>query len=55
MSGTIIVTGGDSRYFPLMREMILSIRTKPEGASLPIGVSRTAWVEPLEVMVLPAI
>jgi len=37
-SASIIVTGGDSRYFPLMREMIASVRAKPEGATVDLGV-----------------
>jgi hypothetical protein len=35
---TILVTGSDSRYFPLMREMIASVRAKPESASVDLGV-----------------
>lgn len=38
MPGTIIVTGGDTVYFPLMREMIASVRDKPEGRDMAIGV-----------------
>ena len=35
---SIVVTGGDSRYFPLMREAILSVRSKPQGQSVDLGV-----------------
>ncbi len=37
-SGSIIITGGDSRYFPLMREMIASVRARPECAAVDLGV-----------------
>lgn len=38
MSRVVLVTGSDSRYFPLMREMILSVRNKHEGRDVDIGV-----------------
>lgn len=38
MAPTIVVTGSDSRYFPLMRETILSVRAKPEGYAVDLGV-----------------
>jgi hypothetical protein len=38
MSRAILVTGSDSRYFPLMRETILSIRAKPESRQADLGV-----------------
>jgi hypothetical protein len=38
MSRAILITGSDSRYFPLMRETILSIRAKPEGRDVHLGV-----------------
>jgi hypothetical protein len=38
MPKTIIITGGDSRYFPLMQGCVLSVREKPEGAAIPIGI-----------------
>jgi len=37
-SDSVIVTGGDSRYFPLLREMIASVRAKPESATVDLGV-----------------
>jgi hypothetical protein len=37
-ASSIIVTGSDSGYFPLMRELIASIRSKPEGAGIALGV-----------------
>lgn len=37
-SDTIIVTGADQRYAPLMREMILSLRSHPKSASVDLGV-----------------
>src|SRR5262245_24477855 len=38
MPRAILVTGSDSRYFPLMRGMILSVLAKPEGRHVDIGV-----------------
>ena len=38
MPRAIIVTGGDTVYFPLMREMIASVRARPEGREIAIGV-----------------
>lgn len=38
MTSVIIVTGGDAVYFPLLREMIASVRAKPEGREIAIGV-----------------
>jgi hypothetical protein len=38
MSRAILVTGSDSRYFPLMRETILSVRAKPESRDVDLGV-----------------
>lgn len=37
-AGSIVVTGGDSAYFPLMRELIQSLQAKPESASVTLGV-----------------
>jgi hypothetical protein len=34
----VIVSAADSGYFPLLRDLILSIRDKPEGAGAPIGI-----------------
>jgi len=34
----VIVSGADSGYFPLLRDLVLSIRDKPAGAAAPIGV-----------------
>jgi hypothetical protein len=34
----VIVSGADSGYFPLLRDLVLSIRDKPEGAAAPIGI-----------------
>jgi hypothetical protein len=34
----IIVSGADSGYFPLLRDLVLSIREKPAGEAAPIGV-----------------
>lgn len=34
----IIVTGGDSRYYPLFRELMESIRAFPQGRHCPIGI-----------------
>lgn len=38
MADAIVVTGSDSRYFPLMRETILSLRAKPESSGVALGV-----------------
>jgi len=38
MSRAILVTGSDSRYFPLMQEAIRSVRDKSEGAGIDLGV-----------------
>jgi hypothetical protein len=38
MSRAILITGSDSRYFPLMRETILSVRAKPESNDVDLGV-----------------
>ena len=38
MARAILVTGGDTVYFPLMHEMIQSVRAKPEGATVDIGL-----------------
>jgi len=37
-SNTIIITGADSRYAPLMREMICSVRRFPQSARIDLGV-----------------
>ncbi|MEZ5817022.1 MAG: hypothetical protein R3D44_08060 [Hyphomicrobiaceae bacterium] len=37
-SDTIVVTGADARYSPLMREMIASLLTHPESAAIDLGV-----------------
>ncbi|MGE0769259.1 MAG: hypothetical protein AB7L90_22670 [Hyphomicrobiaceae bacterium] len=37
-SDTIIITGADSRYAPLMRELILSLRKFPRSAEYDLGV-----------------
>jgi hypothetical protein len=37
-SDTIIITGADSRYAPLMREMIRSLRRFPQSAHIDLGV-----------------
>ncbi len=34
----VIVSGADSGYFPLLRDLVLSIRDKPAGAAAPLGV-----------------
>ncbi len=34
----IVITGGDAAYFELMRGCVASIRDKPEGRSVPLGV-----------------
>ncbi len=38
MSRVVLITGSDSRYFPLMREAILSLRAKPESQAIDLGV-----------------
>ncbi|MGE0700390.1 MAG: hypothetical protein AB7O57_14935 [Hyphomicrobiaceae bacterium] len=38
MKASILVTGGDSAYFPLMREMIGSVRSHPAAAGIALGV-----------------
>lgn len=35
---TVIVTGGDTVYFPLMRELIASLRAKPESSDVGLAV-----------------
>ena len=35
---TLLVTGADAAYFPLMLELVLSIRQHPQGKDQPIGV-----------------
>jgi hypothetical protein len=37
-SDTLIVTGADNRYAPLMRELLQSIRSKPQSAGVDLGV-----------------
>ena len=37
-SDTIIITGADSRYAPLIREMILSLRAQPQSTVMDLGV-----------------
>ncbi len=37
-TGSILVTGGDGAYFPLMRELIQSVRHQPESAGVALGV-----------------
>ncbi len=34
----VIVSGADSGYFPLLRDLVLSIRDQPAGAAAPLGV-----------------
>src|SRR6185369_13571469 len=34
----IIVSGGDAKYFPLLHACLSSIRDKPEGRDVPLGV-----------------
>jgi len=34
----MIVTGGDANYFPLIAELVASVRAQPRGAGCPIGV-----------------
>ncbi|MEN6541616.1 hypothetical protein [Parvibaculum sp.] len=34
----ILVTGGDGKYFPLIAELVSSIRTHPAGSAYPIGI-----------------
>ncbi len=34
----IVITGGDSAYFDLMRGCVASIRDKPEGRDIPLGI-----------------
>lgn len=50
MLRTIVVTGGDTVYFPLMRDMIRSVRALPEAGGMAVGVldcglfaDETAW------------
>lgn len=37
-NSTIIITGGDARYYPLLRDLIDSIRAQREGEKFPIAV-----------------
>jgi len=41
----VIVSGADSGYFPLLRDLVLSLRDKPAGAAAPIGVFDLGRVE----------
>ena len=50
VSSSILVSGSDSAYFPLLRELIASVRAQPEGAGSALGVldcglasSEVAW------------
>lgn len=38
MVDAVVVTGGDSRYFTLMRETVLSLRAKPASRDVALGV-----------------
>lgn len=37
-SSPILVTGGDEKYFPLIAELVSSIRVHPDGSTYPIGI-----------------
>jgi hypothetical protein len=54
----VIVSGGDSGYFPLLKDLIASIRDKPEGRDvalavfdLGLSVEERAWLERADVAV----
>lgn len=38
MSSTAIVTAGDAKYFSILRGLVLSVRSHPQGADIPIVV-----------------
>jgi len=42
---TLIVSGGDAKYFPLLEELVMSIRALPEGESQPVALLDGGFTE----------